>query len=77
MPTPLTKQTVRLRASSPSAAPNLKDPAWRAWAAHVEAGRIGSQAGSGSGRSFEQRLRLMRNEVALFGRVMTPELEVF
>ena len=77
MPTPLTKQTVRLHSSAPSAVPNPKDPAWRAWASHVEAGRIGSRAGSGSGRSFEQRLRLMRNEVALFGRVVTPELEVF
>ena len=73
MPTPLTKQTVRLRASTPSAVPDLEDPAWRAWQGHVEAGRIGSR----TGLSFDSRLRMMRNEVALFGRVVTPELERF
>ena len=73
MPTPLTKQTVRLGSSVPTAAPDLEDPAWRAWQRHVDAGRIGSRAT----RTFEQRLRLMKNEVALFGRVVTPELERF
>ena len=73
MPTTLTKQTVRLRGPTPSDTPSYRDPAWRAWAAHVEAGRIGSRPT----RSFEQRLRLMKNEVALFGRVVTPDLERF
>ncbi len=77
MPTPLTKQTVRLHASAPTAAPDLKNPAWRAWQAHVEAGRIGSGDGSKPSLTFEQRLRHMRNEVALFGRVVTPQLNEF
>ncbi|MEM7689965.1 MAG: hypothetical protein AAF291_13165 [Pseudomonadota bacterium] len=77
MPSTLTKQTVRLTANPVRDAPNGEDPAWRAWQAHVDAGRIGSRAGSGSGRSVEQRIKMMRNEIALFGRVVTPELEVF
>ena len=78
MPSSLTKQTVALgRWREPSASAEHHDPAWRAWQAHVDAGRIGSRAGSGSGLSFENRLRHMRNEIALFGRVVTPELEAF
>ena len=73
MPTPLTKQIIRLRSSVPTAAPDLEDPAWRAWRRHVDAGRVGSR----SSRTFEQRLRLMKNEIALFGRVVTRELGRF
>jgi hypothetical protein len=73
----ITKQNVRLRASAPTAAPDLKNPALRAWQAHVEAGRIGSGGGSKPSLTFEQRLRHMRNEVAVFGRVVTPELGEF
>jgi len=49
------------------------DPAWAAWQGHVDAGRIGSKPK----RSFEQRLRMIRQEKILFGRVVTPELEEF
>ena len=47
--------------------------AWAEWERHVDAGRIGLRPQ----RTFEQRLRMMRNEVALFGRVVTRELERF
>ena len=40
------------------------------WQAHVEAGRIGS----GAGTTPEQRARHAWNERALLGRVVTPEL---
>jgi len=40
----------------------------RAWQVHVEAGRIGSGDGSKPSLTFDQRLRLMRNEIALFAR---------
>jgi len=73
MPTSITKQTVALSRATSCAEPHMEDPAWAAWQAHVDAGRIGSKPS----RTFEQRLRLMRNEVALFGRVVTPELERF
>lgn len=64
---------VRLASTAHSATPDLEDPAWRAWAAHVEAGRIGSRPSM----SFENRLTHIRNEIALFGRVVTPEVERF
>ena len=49
------------------------DPAWAAWQAHVDAGRIGSRPK----RTFEQRLRMILQEKILFGRVVTRELEEF
>ena len=53
--------------------PHSDDDAWKAWQRHVDAGRIGNR----TGRTFDQRVRMMRNEVALFGRVVTRELEEF
>lgn len=53
--------------------PNMEDPAWAAWQRHVDAGRIGNRPKL----DFDIRLRHMRNEIALFGRVVTPELERF
>lgn len=70
---PLTRQTIRLGSALSAPAADPRDPAWRAWAVRVEAGLIGEKPA----RSFDQRLRLMRNEVAMFGRVVTPELERF
>lgn len=63
----------RGRSPADPAMPSPKDPAWAAWQAHVDAGRIGSRPKL----SFDQRLRHMRNEVALFGRVVTRALEGF
>ncbi|MEE4539316.1 MAG: hypothetical protein V2J51_12605 [Erythrobacter sp.] len=73
MPHKLARQQVRLSSTVSSAMPNLEDRAWREWQAHVDAGRIGSRPRL----SFENRLTHMRNEIALFGRVVTPELERF
>lgn len=71
MHNPLTKEQIPLGSSTVSSAPDHEDPAWTAWQRHVDARRIGSAPR----RSFDQRVRLMRNEVALFGRVVTRELE--
>ena len=49
------------------------DPAWKAWQARVDHGLIGAWAGL----TFDNRVRMMRNEVAIFGRVVTRELEQF
>jgi len=73
MPTSLTKQTVALSRGSSKAVPDREDPAWAAWQGHVDAGRIGSRPSF----TVDQRLRMMRQEVALFGRVVTRELEEF
>lgn len=70
---PRTRQQVRLSPGTSSSTPNPKDPAWAAWQRHVDAGRIGA----GPSRSVEQSVRIMRNEIALFGRVVTPELGEF
>lgn len=52
-------------------------PDWAAWQAHVDAGRIGSRTNGRPQLSVEGRVRMMRQEIALFGRVMTRELEEF
>ena len=49
------------------------DATTRAWEARVDAGLIGAR----TGLSFDSRVRMMRNEVALFGRVVTRALERF
>jgi len=73
MPTSHTKNTVALGRSTSNAVPDAENPAWAAWQAHVDAGRIGVRASW----TVEQRVRMMRREVALFGRVVTRELEEF
>ena len=73
MPTSLTKQTVRLAANPVRHGPDMENPAWAAWQAQVDAGRIGKRPQ----RSVEQRIKMMRKEIVLFGRVVTPELETF
>jgi hypothetical protein len=73
MPYQLAPKQVRLSSTATSAGPNPEDPAWREWQGHVDAGRIGSRPRL----SFENRLTHIRNEIALFGRVVTPELERF
>ena len=77
MPTRLTKQTVRLSSSGRSAAPDLERYAWRSWQAHVDAGRIGARVNGRPQLSFDARVRMLRQEITLFGRVVTPELERF
>ena len=73
MPTSHTKHTVALGRTSSNALPDPENPAWAAWQAHVDAGRIGVRASW----TMEQRVRMMRQEFVLFGRVVTPELERF
>ncbi|MHA7818674.1 MAG: hypothetical protein ACX930_03390 [Erythrobacter sp.] len=73
MTNPLVKQTIPLCTAATSATPHPKDPAWAAWQRHVDAVRIGSKPGM----TFERRVRMMRNETALFGEVRTRELLEF
>jgi hypothetical protein len=73
MPHPITKQTVRLSPSATSATPNRADPAWAAWQRHLDGGRIVSRRTL----SVESHIRMMRNEIALFGRIVTRALERF
>ena len=77
-----TKPAVPLTSIPSSHAPNGEDPAWRAWMARfdrptaslleagVEAGRIGSRPS----QTAAQRARLASQEIAVFGRVVTPQL---
>lgn len=73
MPHRFAKQHIPLGPAAAGADPDPGDPAWRAWQVRVDHGLIGSAPA----RSFEQRLRLMRNEVALCGWVVTRELTEF
>lgn len=70
---PAERAGIPLSPTASCALPDLEHPAWKAWAGHVAAGRIGSRVQ----HSFDQRVALMRNEVALFGRVVTGALERF
>ena len=67
------KQHIPLGPAAAGADPDPGDPAWRAWQVRVDHGLIGSAPA----RPFDLRLRMMCNEVALFGRVVTRELEQF
>jgi hypothetical protein len=73
MPKSLAQQQIRLGHPLVSELPDHDDPAWAAWQARVDRGLIGVP----TPRGFDQRLRHMRNEVALFGRVVTRELAEF
>jgi hypothetical protein len=85
MPKSLAQQHIRLGHPLISELPDHDDPAWAAWQAHfcrptaslLEAGMDHGLIGSRPVMTFENRLRHMRNEVALFGRVVTRELAEF
>lgn len=72
----LAQAHIPLARATSSAEPNPGDPAWRDWAAHVEAGRIGVSCRStaplhetsGSGTTRAQLARHVRNEMVLLGR---------
>jgi len=70
---PITKKTTRLGQNQPSRREDTAHGARWDWQRHVDAGRIGSRPS----RPFDLRFRMMRNEIALFGRVVTRELEEF
>lgn len=70
---PAQRAGIPLSSTASCSLPDPEHPAWKAWAGHVAAGRIGSRVQ----HSFDQRVAMMRNEVALFGRVVTRDLERF
>ena len=70
---PAQRAGLRLGPAAACTSPHPKDPAWAAWNRHIDARRNGSPSVLG----FDQRLALMRNEVAVFGRVVTRALERF
>lgn len=70
---PVIKRTIPLGSTAAASDPHLKDPAWAAWMRHVDAGRIGSTPPL----DFDQRVKMMRNETALFGEVRTRALLEF
>ena len=70
---PAQRAGVPLSTTAASSTHDPDDPAWGAWQRHVAAGRIGTRASY----SVEQRIRMMRKEITMFGRVVTRELERF
>lgn len=73
MPKSPAQQQIPLGNSLVSEKFDPRDPAWKAWQARVDHGLIGSRPVM----TFEKRLRHMRNEIALCGRIVTRELEEF
>lgn len=70
---PAQRAGIPLSSTAASSDYDPRDSAWAAWERHLDAGRIGSRPVM----TFENRLRMMKNEVALFGRVVTRALERF
>lgn len=73
MPKSFAQQTIPIGHPDMSDQVTMRDPAWAEWQARVDRGLIGSR----SSMRFDQRLRMMRNEIALFGCILTRELERF
>jgi len=68
--TPINPDRPRLASTIVLSPPDRKHPAWAAWQAHVEAGRIGS----GRGGSMAQLRRHAHNERVVLGEVVMPDL---